>query len=276
MPDLAIIIVSHNTRAELERCLATLHDTPTRVSHEIVVVDNGSRDGSVAAVHQRWPTVRVIEIAENLGFAAANNRGIRETASDLILLLNSDTLVPAGAIDILVAELADAPDCAILGPRLVDAHGAIEISFGAMMSPWNELRQKVLGTLHGRRIGWASRLVARRASRRREVHWVSGACLLVRRADAVAAGLLDERYFLYGEDVDFCEAVRARGRQVRFTPAADVVHERGRARASDPQASDAAYRASHLAFYAKHHPRWLGCLRVYLKIRGQLPEQLRK
>lgn len=275
MPDLAIIIVSHNTRADLEQCLTTLHQAPPRVSHEIVVVDNGSRDGSPGAVRQRWPSVRVIDLEANLGFAAANNRGIRGTESDLILLLNSDTLLPAGAIDALVGELRDAPDCAIFGPRLVDADGRVEISHGAMWSPWNELRQKTLGVLYARRIRWVNALVARRASQRRDVDWVSGACLLVRRADAVAAGLLDERYFLYGEDVDFCAAVRARGRRVRFTPVAEVVHVRGRSRASAPRARDAAYRESHLAFYAKHHPTWHGCLRAYLWVKGQLPEQLR-
>ena len=97
--------------------------------------------------------------------------------------------------------------------------------------------------------------------------WVSGACLLVRRHDAEAVGLLDERYFLYTEDVDFCAALRARGRRVLFTPAAEVTHLRGRSRASAADAMNPAYRRSHVAFYEKHHPRWAPVLRAYLRVR---------
>ena len=96
-----------------------------------------------------------------------------------------------------------------------------------------------------------------RTRRRQHPDWVSGACLLVRRADAEAAGLLDERYFMYTEDVDFCAAIRARGRQVLFTPDVEVVHLRGRSAASAPAATARGYRRSQLAFYAKHHPRWV-------------------
>jgi N-acetylglucosaminyl-diphospho-decaprenol L-rhamnosyltransferase len=103
------------------------------------------------------------------------------------------------------------------------------------------------------------------------VDWVSGACLLVRRADAELAGLLDERYFLYTEDVDFCAAVRARGRRILFTPAAEVVHLRGRSRSTVPGAMNAAYRRSHLAFYEKHHPGWAPILRLYLRLKRQIP-----
>ena len=109
-------------------------------------------------------------------------------------------------------------------------------------------------------------------NRPRDVDWVSGACLLVRRADAEAVGLLDERYFMYAEDVDFCAAIRARGRAVVFVPASQVVHLRGRSVASRPRATEMAYRRSQLAFYAKHHPRWAPVLRAYLKLRGRLPD----
>ena len=101
--------------------------------------------------------------------------------------------------------------------------------------------------------------------------WVSGACLLVRRADADAVGLFDERYFMYMEDVDFCAAVRARGRRVLFTPEVEIVHLRGRSVASAPAATEAFYRGSQLAFYQKHHPGWAPVLRLYLRLRGKLP-----
>jgi GT2 family glycosyltransferase len=93
--------------------------------------------------------------------------------------------------------------------------------------------------------------------------WVSGACLLVRRADAEAVGLLDERYFMYTEDVDFCAALRARGGEILYTPAVEIVHLRGGSAASAPEATRAAYRRSHLAFYEKHHPLLAPVLRLY-------------
>lgn len=270
--DLAIVIVSYNVREDLGRALESLHAAPPAASHHVVVVDNASSDGSLALVRARWPSVQVIDAGANLGFSRANNIGIRATASEFVLLLNGDTVVPAGAIDRLVADLRAHPEAAIAGPRLVDAAGRPEISVGHMIGPLNELRQKLVGRLYERGWGFVRRRVERSLSVAREVDWVSGACLLVRRTEAEAVGLLDERFFLYTEDVDFCASVRARGRRVRFVPSVEVQHLRGRSRSHDPAASNLAYRRSHLAFYAKHHPGWERVLRWYLELRGQLPD----
>jgi N-acetylglucosaminyl-diphospho-decaprenol L-rhamnosyltransferase len=256
---LAIVIVSFNAREDLAACLASLRVAPPAVRHEIVVVDNASSDGSVEAA-RAVAGVTVIPLDRNVGFAAASNVGIRGTQSELILLLNSDTLVPPGAIDALVARFRSGGDLGAAGPRLVDGSGQPELSFGSMMSPLNEYRQK------HRPLDW----IARETQREQFVDWVSGACLLVRRADAEAAGLLDERFFLYTEDVDFCHAIRALGRKVLFTPVATVTHLRGRSRAARPEASRRLYRASHLAFYAKHHPLYRPFLWLYLRARGEL------
>jgi GT2 family glycosyltransferase len=271
-PRLSIVIVSFNTRADLERSLESLFSAPPAVTHEILVVDNASRDGSPGAVRGRWPSIRVIEQATNAGFSAANNAGIRESTGELILLLNSDCLVPAGAIDTLIARLTATPEGAVAGPRLVDDNGRPELSFGSMISPLAELRQKWTLMLYERRVGWMERRVIEAIGREHYVDWVSGAALLAYRADLQAVGLLDERYFLYTEDVDLCAAIRARGRRILFTPAATITHLRGRSRATLPAASNAAYRRSHLAFYEKHHPRWAPLLRAYLRLRGQLPK----
>jgi N-acetylglucosaminyl-diphospho-decaprenol L-rhamnosyltransferase len=257
---LSIVIVSCNARADLQACLLTLKKAPPSVSHEIVVVDNGSTDGSADAA-ARIPLVRVIRMGRNAGFSAANNAGIRDSRGDLVLLLNSDTLVPPGALDRLVARLLATDTAAVAGPRLIDAEGRPELSFGRMISPLNELRQQ------RRTAAW----IQAATNREQFVDWVSGACLLVRRPDAEAVGLLDERFFLYTEDVDFCHAIRMRGRKVLFTPAAEITHLRGRSRASQPEASRKAYRASHIAFYEKHHPLWAPALKLYLRVRGQWP-----
>ena len=259
MSVLSIVIVSFNARADLVNCLLSLKKAPPSTEgHEIIVVDNASTDGSVEAA-ERIPGVRVIRMGRNAGFAAANNAGIRESRGDLLLLLNSDTLVPPGALNHLVERLAATDAAAIAGPRLVDGDGRPELSFGRMISPFNELRQK------RRTAGW----IEAETAREQFVDWVSGACLLVRRADAEAVGLLDERFFLYTEDVDFCHAVRMRGGKVLFTPVASVTHLRGRSRASMPEASRKAYRQSQLAFYRKHHPVYVPFLELYLRLKGE-------
>ena len=270
MTALSIVIVSFNAREHLERCIESLVSAPPALAHDITVVDNASTDGALDAVRRRWPRVRALALDRNVGFAAANNRGIRATAGARVLLLNSDTIVPPGAIDSLATRLDAHPDAAVAGPRLVDGAGVPEISFGAMISPFAELRQKTIGALYARRLPPVTGWVARATRRERFVDWVSGACLLVHRADAEAVGLLDERFFLYTEDVDFCASIRARGRRVLFTPAAEVVHLRGRSRATAAEAMSGAYRRSQLAFYDKHHSRWGGLLRLYLRVRGEL------
>ena len=191
MTKLTIIIVSYNTREELTACLHSLHRPLAAASHEVVVVDNGSIDGSPDAVRSGWPNARLIETGENIGYARANNRAIRATASELILLLNSDTVVPPSAIDALVRELDRHPRVAIVGPRLVDADGRPELSVGSMIGPLNEARQKLKGFALDRKLPLLSRWVGRTLSRRHQPDWVSGACLLIRRAAADKAGLLE-------------------------------------------------------------------------------------
>jgi len=272
MPRLSIVIVTYNSAGHINDCLRSLVQRPPQVDHEIVAVDNASTDGTAAAIRAQWTNVRVIEAGANLGFARANNLGIQQSLGPLILLLNPDTLVSAGAIDALVASLDARPDVAIVGPRLVNADGRAELSFGRMTSPLAELRQKFL-VRGSARAGLVAMYVDSLTRHEREVDWVSGACLLVRRTDAEAVGLMDERYFMYAEDVDFCAAVRGRGRRILFTPACEVVHLRGQSRATASAATEQAYRRSQIAFYDKHHPDWARWLRWYLKLRGRLPDK---
>ena len=272
MTRLAIIIVSYNSRKDLENALRSLAEPPPSVAHEIVVVDNASTDSTPAYVREHWPRVRLIASESNLGFAQANNVGIRNTASELVLLVNPDTIVTAAAVDRLVSILDTRADVAIVGPRIVDARGRAELSFGAMISPWAEFRQKVLVRGNDRGLPMITGLVDRMTRRTHLVDWVSGACLLIRRQDLDAAGGFDPRFFMYAEDVDLCAAVRRRGRSVLFSADPQVVHLRGRSAASAPDRVQRAYRRSQIAFYAKHHPAWVPFLKVYLKLLGRLPD----
>jgi GT2 family glycosyltransferase len=260
--DLSIVIVSFNAREDLTRCLQSIAAHPPEARHEVIVVDNASTDGSADAA-AAFRKVRVIRSDYNSGFASANNAGIRSSRGTYVLLLNSDTIVPPGALDRLVGRLRREPDVGVVGPRLVDAAGRAELSFGAMIGPIAEWRQRRLMRALERNEPWAVAHVEAITREEQRPDWVSGACLLVPRADADAVGLLDERYFMYTEDVDFCAAIRGAGRSVLFTPAAEIIHVRGRSAATAPGATRAAYERSHLAFYRKHHPWLAPFLAVY-------------
>jgi GT2 family glycosyltransferase len=267
--DLAIVIVSYNVRQELEACLQSLVGQTAPYETAIVVVDNASSDGTPEMVRTTWPSVKLIEAGGNLGFARANNVGIRATSSEFVLLLNPDTVAPPGAIAALVRGLAVHPDAAAAGPRLVDNEGFPELSFGWAIGPMGELRQKVLGHLYSRRVRHVVRLIDRWSRQAGPREWVSGACLLLRREDLDAVGLLDERYFLYTEDVDLCVSLRKRGRAIYFVPQSEVLHLRGRSSGRNPD-TERMRRLSQVAYYEKHHPHWAPVLRQYLRIAGKL------
>ena len=265
---LDIVVVSYNTRDELAACLQSITIHPPQRLATIFVVDNASTDGSVAWVREHLPQVTVIALERNVGFGAANNVALRQSTAPLALLLNSDTLVPEGAIDALAARL-EATGSVAAGPRLVDGAGRPEISFGPMLSPWSEWRQRAR-VRQARDDSPAAQAATRRlVGAEQQVDWVTGACLLVRKDAALQAGLFDERYFMYEEDVDFCAALRAAGGHILFTPAAQVVHLRGRSLARAGAVSTAPCDRSHLLFYEKHLPAWAPLLRIWLRLRGR-------
>ena len=266
-PDVEVIIVNFNTRVELAACLVSLDEAMPRCVAKIVVVDNASTDGSAAMVRSRWKDVQVIELDRNIGFGPANNVALRQCREPLALLLNSDTGAPAGAVDLLRERML-ATQAVAAGPRLIDGSGRPEVSFGRMLTPVRELVQRWRHRVAAHPNHWAASYLRRHLSRERFVDWVSGACLLLDVRAATAAGLFDERYFMYEEDVDLCAALRAAGGRILFTPAAEIVHLRGRSPAA-AAAGASQYDRSHLAFYDKHAPGWVPWLRVWQRLRGR-------
>jgi GT2 family glycosyltransferase len=272
MPSLSTVIVTFNSAATLPACLEALHAHAPAAGGRIVVVDNASHDGTAAIVARDWPSVTLLRMEANLGFAAANNRGIRATTGDRLLLVNPDAEVTPHAVDHLMAALDVDSTVAIAGPRIVDGTGRAELSFGPHISPWAEAWQKL--RVRGHEHGWPliAASVDRDTQRPQYPDWVSGACWLARRTVLEAAGLFDERFFLYTEDVDLCARVRTAGHRVAFVPSAVVRHARGTSRATARAAADLHYRRSQVAFYEKHHPRWAPLLRRYLMMKGALPD----
>jgi N-acetylglucosaminyl-diphospho-decaprenol L-rhamnosyltransferase len=266
---LAIIIVTYNSMTEIDACLQSLVGHTQPFPTTITVVDNQSADGTAAHVRARWPTVSVVESGGNVGFARANNLGIRATDSEYVLLINPDTVAPPGAIQTLVRGLASHPDAAIAGARLLNERGFPELSWGPALSPWNEVKQKFFASLYHRKVRRIVRKVDKLSRMAREVPWVSGACMVIRRADLDAVGLLDERFFMYTEDVDLCVEMAKRGRKVLFIAGAEVLHHRGRSAARNPEL-ERLRQHSHMAYYEKHQPLWAPMLKVYLKALGKL------
>jgi GT2 family glycosyltransferase len=263
-PRVSAVIVSFNTREHLLRCVGAL-EAHVSLPLEVIVVDNASHDGSVAALRAAHPSARVVENGANLGFAAACNRGLREARAAYCLLLNSDAEVCAGAVEALAAALDERPEVGIVGPRTVGPDGGPQVSFGPDLTPLAEWRQRrlVVALREGRPA--AVREVEDLSAREQEPVWVSGSCLLARKAAFDAVGGLDERFFLYEEDVDLCLRVRAAGWRILYTPRALVRHHLGKSMETAPALSRLEYDKSHLRFYAKH--RGLGAralLRLYL------------
>lgn len=266
---LAIVIVTYNSIAEIDDCLRSLVGHTDPFPTTITVVDNASSDGTADHVRRGWPSVRVIESGGNLGFSKANNIGIRATASDYVLLMNPDTVAPPGAIQTLVRGLASHPEAAIAGARLLSERGFPELSWGSPITPWGELKQMVFSRLYHRKIRRIVRKMDRLSRQPREVGWVTGACMVIRRPDLEAVGGLDERFFMYTEDVDLCVQMTKRGRRVLYVAAAEVLHYRGRSAAKN-QDMERLRQQSHIAYYEKHLPRWAPILRVYLKALGKV------
>lgn len=258
-----VVVVSYNRQDLLARCLASLGGSG-RPTH-VFVVDNASSDGSATLVSDRYPEAHLLVNDTNVGFAAAVNRGVRSGKSPLVLLLNSDAVLETTTVDTLARALNEDPRVAAVGPRIIGDDGKLELSTGRTMSLWNEAWFKLVGGTGGSREWLFGPRLRRQYARDRDTTSLTAACMLVRRAAYEAMGGMDERFFLYAEDVDLCLRLRQAGWRLRYVANATVRHLRGGSGSADPAPAALAYRASQVAFYAKHRgPFSRIMLRTYL------------
>jgi GT2 family glycosyltransferase len=248
----SMVVVSWNTRELLRACLqsALVAGQLLDRAFEIIVVDNASGDGSVEMVRQAFPSVRVIANGTNAGFAAATNQGIRESRGRQVLLLNPDTTTAPDVLRILTSFLDEHPEVGAVGPRLVGADGVQQIS----CFPLPTLARELWRLFHLDAIAAVGRYPQRvlGSSEPQRVESVQGACLLVRRDALAEIGLLDERYFIYTEEIDLCRRLLDSGRQIYWVPGAVVVHYGG---ASTSQVSARMFLElyrSKVQYFRKH------------------------
>jgi N-acetylglucosaminyl-diphospho-decaprenol L-rhamnosyltransferase len=241
VPDLSVSIVNTNSRELLLACLGSLAGTGA----EIVVLDNASEDGSVAAVRAQFPAVRVIEQRHRDGFGANHNRVIRSTGSRYVYVLNEDTTADDWTLDRITAYLDAHPRVAVLGPRLIYPDGRLQDS--AWRFPTPIVSTVGLATLG--RLG----VTQSRGHATREVDWVMGAALVLRRDALDQVGLFDEDFFLYSEEVDLQARLRTAGWQVHYFPEATVVHRESQFSTEIPERRiNEMWRSRH-RYWRKHH-----------------------
>jgi GT2 family glycosyltransferase len=259
-PQLSVILVNYNDRTHLPACLSSLDSALAGLSAEVILVDNQSTDGSPDLVRSSFPWVRLVESERNVGYPAANNAGLRQSRGEYILFLNTDTIVPKAAAAALLTEMKSRTEVGAIGPALVNEAGRFQVSFGKGVDFWSEIRQKLF-------LNPYYRLALRHSRRPREAGWLSGACLLARRAAIEAASLFDEGFFLYFEDIDLCRRIAGLGFKLIFYPAVQVFHVGGGATSARRWQSRLEYRRSQVRFYEKHNRRRsLQWLRLYLRL----------
>ncbi|HMB69017.1 MAG TPA: glycosyltransferase, partial [bacterium] len=225
-PEVSIAIVSYNTSDLLRRCLATISESGTSRPYEVIVVDNASSDGSPQMVEREFPQARVLANGENCGYSRAVNQAIREARGRYVLVLNPDIEVIPGAIDVLAAHLDAHSETGIAGGKLLNPDGTLQYSCRTFYTFSTLLHRRTpVGKLFpNSRVVRDHLMMDWDHESEREVDWMLGACLMV-RTDAIRdVGLMDERFFMYFEDVDWCYRMKQHGWKVVYVPAARMRH----------------------------------------------------
>lgn len=252
-PTVSIIIVSWNTRDALKRCLQSVYAHVPPISFEVIVVDNASEDGSPEMVAKKFPKAKLIRSKTNLGFAGGNNLGLRESHGRFVMLLNSDAQLTPGSVARMIEFMDAHPEVGLIGPKLLSPDGTLQINGQRFPT----FVREVLGVLRVSKLvpslaklGWGRDDFDRNA----EVDSLAGACMLARKEAVDSVGLLDERFFMYFEDVDWCRRIKKAGWKVWYIGEVSIVH--GWAQSAKKQGimrSHYMLHRSRCLYFRKHH-----------------------
>lgn len=257
---LSVVILNYKSVGHLRQCLRGLRACALPFKMEIIVVDNGSHDDSAAVTANEYPEARYIGLEKNCGYSAGNNQGLRQATGEYLMILNPDVAVFSSAIQHLVDYLETHPTVGIVAPKLVNPDGSTQLSGALFPSFWIPLwRRSAFGKYPGPRQriqqyfiqGWDR-------TTSRPVGWALGACLVIRRSAFEKIGPLDERYFLYYDDIDYCRRAWEAGWEVHYNADAEMVHYLSRTSAVNPGLSGVLSYATRL-----HINSWLKYTKKY-------------
>jgi hypothetical protein len=272
MVDLSIIIVSWNAKAFLLECLRSLTGEIDDRRTEIIVVDNASTDGSPEAVESEFPNVKLLRNPTNLGFAKANNIGIKQSAGQYVCLVNSDVKILPGCFTRLIDYMEQHSGIGMLGPKVLNADLTLQLSHRRLPTLWNRFcRALALDTLfpNSTAFGHGSENLKPNATAV-EVEVLSGSFWMVRREALDRVGLLDEVFFMYAEDLDWCKRFRDAGWKVVYFPGAGVIHYGGASSANAPVRFYLELQRANLQYWKKHHSRPAQIVFVFILILHQV------
>ncbi len=254
--DLSVIIVSWNVRPLLQRCLSSVVESCARdaLACEIIVVDNGSSDGSVDMVREHFPGVQLIAADSNLGFTRGNNEGAAKSQGRYILLLNPDAEVTGDALRTMIAYMDAHGDVGALGPKVLFPDGSAQPSrrrFPTMATAF--LESTILQQwFPNNRVLSHYYMLDRSEDEEQDVDWVIGACLLIRRQAWEQVGPLDEAFFMYSEELDWCHRAKCAGWRVAYLPVAVVIHHEGQSSIQVVPARHIYFQGSKVLYFRKH------------------------
>ena len=261
VPDMSIVLVCWNNKDYLGPCLDSLYQGGLESSFDVVVVDNGSTDGSQDMLRQQYPDILIIQNDHNVGLARASNQGIKATNGRHVLLLNNDTLVNGPSFDAMVRYMDNHPDVGAVGCKLLNEDGTVQACHNNFSSFVEEF---LIATQIGERLspGYPANVTETRI---KSVGWMSSACLLVRRAALDEVGLLDEEYFIYGDEADIQYRLRQAGWRRVYLPQSTIIHYGGRSM-NRWSRRKMVYRGK-LMFYQKNYGAfWTTALRIMLAV----------
>jgi len=260
--DLSIVIVNWNVRELLKRCLHSImsnfHLPTSNLQIEVIVVDNASSDDSAAMIEEEFPQVQLMANSENLGFTVGNNQGIAASRGRYVLLLNPDTEVVGDTLATMVEYMDEHPEAGALGPQLLNPDGSIQPSrrrFPTLATAFLESTILQQWCPHNR-VARHYYLADRPDNEVQEVDWVTGACLLTRRETIEQVGLLDEGFFMYSEELDWCRRAKERGWNIVYLPTAKVIHHGGQSSEQVKSFQHIQFQRSKIRYFRKHHGPW--------------------
>lgn len=267
MAFISIIIVSWNAKKYLEECLDSIHHSLPNDT-EIIVVDNASSDGSPEAVRVAFPGVHLIRNDDNYGFAKANNIGIQASTGEYLFFINSDVVVKAGCFEKMISYMDGHQYIGVLGPKIIGPNGAVQRSCMGFPSLWNSFsRALALDTIFPRMKLFGGHLLTYWTHNDiRSVDVINGCFWMIRRKALQATGQLDDRFFIYGEDIDWCKRFNEKGWKIVFYPEAEAIHYGGASSANAPLKFFIEMQRADYQYWKKHHTRLVSTAFLFIRL----------